>query len=80
MCFLAAPLVPLQKTVEADENEDEKYNDDNANFSSFNEVSAEVINDRKVHVITEREIVLLGYGKGRRVEVDPNESVINVFL
>lgn len=62
MILHAVPLVPRQEAVEADEDECEEDKNNHTNFSHFDEVARDIINDQGIELITERVSI---WGTGR---------------
>lgn len=74
------PFVPSEKAVKADKNEGKKDEDNDADLSSLDEVSSDIVNNGCIKFLTKRKSRLFGDRKNTRVEIDAGECIVDILF
>lgn len=80
MALHASPFVPSQKAIESNEDESEDDKEDNADFGSFNQVAADVVDYGRVETVAEFQPVLLRNRQAFGLEGNSSKGVVDIFL
>jgi hypothetical protein len=80
MALHASPFVPSQKTVETNEDESEDDKEDNADFGSFDQVAADVVDYGRVETVAKLQPVLIRNRQAFGLEGNSSKSVVDIFL
>lgn len=75
-----SPFVPSQKAVETNENESEYNKKDNTDLGSFDQITADIIDDGGVKTVAEFQPVLSRDRQAFGSERNCSEGVVDVFL
>ncbi len=68
MALKTTPLVPLEETIASNEQQGKRDEYQNPDACDFDQVSPEIIDNRRVHVATKGDRILFGHGENGRVE------------
>ena len=76
----AAPFVPRQEAVEANQEQRDENENNNSDFGGLDKVPANVVDHGRVEVGAESETVLFGNGQTIGVERNTGKSVVDILF